>query len=191
MARQKPNSLSVTSTPCRCRYLERAAAEPKELIVFDEEMHEYHITNPHGGYLLIYHCPFCGGAAPLSKRHERFATVTRAEADRLDRLTARFKIVDEAIVALGRPDDDNPRGLRIQAPATSKVPSKVTSYRTLTFKRLSDVADVVLTDYGVEGIRFTFQGKYLGKAVGLSRKGKRASRGRPTKALNVTKRGIS
>jgi len=32
----------------------------------------------------------------------------------------------------------------------------------ITFTRLSETADVALIDYGVKGIKFTFQGKYLG-----------------------------
>src|SRR6266508_5430846 len=40
--------------------------------------------------------------------------------------------------------------------------SKTTSYRMITFTRLSETADVALIDYGVKGIKFTFQGKYLG-----------------------------
>ena len=40
--------------------------------------------------------------------------------------------------------------------------TKPTSYRMITFTRLSETADVALIDYGVKGIKFTFQGKYLG-----------------------------
>jgi hypothetical protein len=180
MARRKPNPLSVTTVACKCRFLERAAAEPEESIVFDEAMREYHITNRSGGYLLIYHCPSCGGVAPLSKRHEHFAFLTRAETDRLETLTADIKTVDQAIAVLGKPDHDNPRGLSIQTPGTSKVPSEVASYRVLTFKRLSDVADVSVTDYGVRGVRVTFQGKYSGKP-GSPHGKKAAKRGRSTK----------
>ncbi len=182
MARRKPNPQSVTTVACKCRFLERAAAEPEEPIIFDEAMHEYHITNPSGGYLLIYHCPSCGGAAPLSKRHEHFAFLTRAETDRLETLTADLTTVDQAIAAFGKPDTDNPRGLSVQTPGTSEVPSEVARYRVLTFKRLSKVADVIVTDYGVRGVRVTFQGKYLGKPDSGQRTKKRPSKhGRPTK----------
>jgi hypothetical protein len=44
----------------------------------------------------------------------------------------------------------------------------VTSYRMLTFKGLSDCADVILIDYGPKGIEFAFQGKYLGSGKSAS-----------------------
>jgi hypothetical protein len=104
MARRKPNGMSVTSTACKCKWLERAAAEPTDPVVCDELTGEYHITKPGGGHMVIYHCPFCGGAAPLSRRDELFAHITHAEADRLHALTAGFKTVDQAIAALGAPE---------------------------------------------------------------------------------------
>jgi hypothetical protein len=169
MAGRKQPSWSVTRTRCKCDLLQRAVAEPGDPIVFDEEMHEYHITKPRGGYLMMFHCPFCGGATPPSKRQERFASVPNAEIERLQRLTARFTTVGAAVASLGKPDSDHPRGLRVHSRQTSKAASQITSYRMLTFARLSDVAEVDLTDYGVEGIRFSFRGKYL-----------RKRRGRPT-----------
>jgi hypothetical protein len=123
----------------------------------------------------------CGGAAPRSKRHELFATITQAEADRLEELTASLRTVDEAVAALGKPNHDMPHGMREHSPATAKKPSRVASYRTLLFNRLSDVADVTLTDYGIHGIRFTFNGKYLGKPSSRTKKNRGRRRGRPTK----------
>jgi len=162
-SRKKPWRWSVTSIPCKCDQLQRAAAEPEDAIAFDEEMHEYHITSPRGGYLVIFHCPFCGGVAPRSKREERFATVSHAEAARLEALTSRLRTVKAAIAALGKPASDVPNGVRTYSRPTSKTPSQITSYRMLTFTGLSSVADVDLIDYGVQGLRFSFRGKYLGK----------------------------
>jgi hypothetical protein len=166
LAKRKPNAKSVTAVPCKCRFLERAAAEPKQAIVFDQDLNEYHIVNPGGGYWLIYHCPSCGGAAPASRRHELFATVTMAEEKRLRTLTGGLKTIQEAVAAFGKPQHDYAHGLRIHNPAKGKKPPEVRSYRTLRFTRLSEVADVTLTDYREEGIRFSFQGKYLGKSKG-------------------------
>ncbi len=178
---RRPNGLSVTRKPCVCKFLQRTAAEPGEPIVFDQSVSEYHITRPRGGHWIIFHCPQCGGAAPQSTRRELFAWVTSAEVDRLEELTRDLKTVDEAIRALGKPAHDMPRGLQIRTKQTPKVPSRVTSYRVFTFTRLSTTADVELTDYGVDGIRFTFQGKYLGKPKRRPRKGpKHAGAGRPT-----------
>jgi hypothetical protein len=60
--------------------------------------------------------------------------------------------------------------MTVRTKATRRPPSRITSYRVLRFKKLSDTADVELIDYGVDGIRFTFQGKYLGKAPARRRK---------------------
>jgi hypothetical protein len=171
MTRKRPNPRSVTSARCRCGHLERLASGPDEPIVLDSEMNEYHLVRPKGGYWIVFHCPQCGGAAPASRRATRFAVLTDAEEDRLHQLTAGLESVAEAIKALGKPDHDQPHGLRIKTNATATKPAQVNSYRTLIFKRLSKTADVILTDYGVQGIRFTFQGKYLGKP-----------RGRPTRS---------
>jgi len=122
MKRRKPTFRSVTTTPCKCRYLERMAADPDEPIVYDEEMREYHITKLGGGYLMIYHCPWCGGAAPATRRGERFATITSAEADRLEELTAKLKTVRDVLKAFGKPDWDIPGGLRVHSPAKGKKP---------------------------------------------------------------------
>jgi hypothetical protein len=180
MTPRKPSPRSVTSSPCRCRFLERTAAEPNEAITFEEDVNEYHIVRPQGGHWIVVHCPMCGGAAPRSKSHELFATITEAEADRLEELTGSLRTVNEAIALLGKPDHDMPHGMREHSPATSKAGSRIASYRTLLFTRLSDTADVTLTDYGIHGVRCTFHGKYLGKPT--RRKKERAPRrGRPTK----------
>jgi hypothetical protein len=155
--------MSVTSTACKCKWLERAAAEPTDPVVCDELTGEYHITKPGGGHMVIYHCPFCGGAAPLSRRDELFAHITHAEADRLHALTAGFKTVDQAIAALGAPEHDYAKGFRTHEPAKGRKPPEVKTFRSLTFTHLSDTADVILTDLVEGGLRVTFQGKYLGR----------------------------
>jgi hypothetical protein len=163
MARQKPNGMSVTSAACRCKWLERTAAEPTDPVVYDELTGEYHITKAAGGHLVIYHCPFCGGAAPLSRRDELFAYITHAEADRLEALTAGLNTIEEAVAALGSPERDLAKGLRVHDPPKGRKAPEVKSFRSLTFTQLSKTADIILTDLGPAGLRFTFQGKYLGR----------------------------
>jgi hypothetical protein len=166
---QKPTRSSVTSEPCGCGYLQRACDEPTVPIVFDEEMGEFQIEHPRGGgYSVLYHCPWCGGAAPRSKRSRRFATISTEEATRLRSLTAELTSVDAAIIALGSPDVDDPIGTSVSTVGSGNEPPRVTSYRMLTFRGLSDCADVILIDYGPKGVAFTFQGKYLGTAKSAS-----------------------
>jgi hypothetical protein len=165
--RRKPNSFSVTSMPCKCRFLERASEEPAIPIVFDARMNEYHIMNVgkgRRGHSNIYHCPFCGGAAPVSKRHSLFATITSTEAERLYKLTSGMKTFKEVVAKFGEPDDDLDPGTQSHTPGSDADPPKVVSYRTLTYKRLSKTAEVVFIDYGPErGVRTSLRGKYVGQ----------------------------
>lgn len=151
---------------CKCRFLERSAAEPEIPIVFDERMNEYHIENvaKDGGHSVIYYCPFCGGAAPRSKRQSFFATITSAEAARLRDLTAEVKTVAQALAKFGTPDDDLDPGTTVFDKASDTQSPRVTSYRTLRYKRLSQTADVDLTDFGPErGLRMSLMAKYIGE----------------------------
>jgi hypothetical protein len=144
---------------------------------FDESTGEYEFVTPSGGRLNIYHCPFCGGAMPRSRRAELFAYITQAEVERLDELTRGFRSVDEAVCALGPPDTDIAVGHRERTPARGRQPPRVTGHRTLTFSRLSETADVHLIDCAPEGIRFTYVGKYLG----------RGKKGPPNKQMQRTR----
>jgi hypothetical protein len=129
-------------------------------------LNEYHLTygGDARGHWMIYHCPFCGGAAPRSKRETLFAQITDAESRRLHELTRDVRTVEVAIARFGPPDHDLVDGLTMQTPATDTEPSKVSSYRVLTYDRLSETADVHFTDYGPErGLRMTLQSKYIGK----------------------------
>lgn len=158
----KPTFASVTTKPCACNWPRDVSREPENSVRFDESTGEYEFVTSSGGKLNIYHCPFCGGAMPRSRRAELFAYVSDAEVARLDDLTRNLRSVDEAMRALGPPDTDMAAGLRERTPTRGRRPPRVASHRVLTFSRLSDTADVQLIDRGPEGIRFSYVGKYLG-----------------------------
>jgi hypothetical protein len=162
---RKPNSSSVTTKPCKCGWLEREAAEAGSSIRFDEDLNEFHILNrpPDRGYLLIYHCLFCGGAAPRSRRATLFARPTRAELDRLERVVSGLTSVAQAVKKLGKPKSDRANRLRTMSAGSNTEAPKAESFRVMVFTNVSRTTDVHLTDYGRDGIRFTFQGKYLGR----------------------------
>jgi hypothetical protein len=171
MAGRKPTFASVTTKPCECRWPQDVSAEPENGVAFDAQTNEYQFRTPSGGSLTIYHCPFCGGAMPRSKRADLFARITEAELQRLTKLTSKLKSVADAIRVLGKPAHDHPHGLAVRTPAKGRRPPGVASYRVLTFTRASDTADVELIDYGPKGIRFTYQGKYLGRPAGRRTRG--------------------
>ena len=89
--------------PCKCGYLQRQANHPDSPIRFDAELNEYHFTHrtSTGGEakMMIYHCPFCGGRAPKSRRSELFYRLTRAEQVRLCELTKNMPTLQSVMAA--------------------------------------------------------------------------------------------
>ncbi|HUB05644.1 MAG TPA: hypothetical protein VMB50_01515, partial [Myxococcales bacterium] len=113
---EKPTFASVTDVPCTCGFLQRSADEPSIPIVYDEHVGEFHVQCADGGTLILYHCPFCGGAAPPSKCGSLFANVSAAEQERLLMMTEGFHSVEDVIKALGPADEDYPRGAQWRQP---------------------------------------------------------------------------
>ena len=165
--KRRPHGSSVTSIACKCNGLERAAEEPGVPIVFDDAMNEYHLVyrnKKKRGYMMIYHCMFCGGAAPLSRRATFFASITGDERERLMEKTAGFKSLDEAVAQLGKPDSDLPAGMTTMTTGSDAEPPTVKSFRVLHYLGLSKTADVHIIDLGPDrGVRVQLQGKYLGR----------------------------
>src|SRR5262249_39745658 len=153
-------------------YLEHAADDPTSPIVFDTELNEYHFEyigscgqdecGQGKSYLMIYHCPFCGGTAPESKRGSLFAVIQPEEERRLYKLLGGIKSLKDAIQILGLPDDDNPCGVTMKGPESDGAAPTTQSFRTLRYSRLSETADLCITDYRSNGVHFSLQGKYIG-----------------------------
>lgn len=101
--------------PCKCGFLERQANHPDSPIRFDSELNEYHFihrTSISGeSKMMIYHCPFCGGRAPKSRRSELFHRLTHAEQHRLSELTKDMRTIQDVTVGLGEPDIRQPIGM--------------------------------------------------------------------------------
>lgn len=129
-------------------------------------MNEYHIQDvgkDRGGHTIIYHCPFCGGAAPRSRRASLFAVISSDEARRLHDLASGLRTIEAAIARFGKPDEDHDPGITVHSKGTDREPPKVVSYRMLRYTRLSKTANVELIDQGPErGVRVVLQGKYIG-----------------------------
>jgi hypothetical protein len=100
------------------------------------------------------------------------AVIPSAELRRLGRLTAKLTTVENALATLGDPDHRDPEGLTSHTPVRGRRPARIESFRTMTFSKLSKVADVTLTDYGPKGIGVSFSPKYVGKPK-VSRTGRR------------------
>jgi hypothetical protein len=143
---------------CDCGSLERHSKEPSVPIEFDEKLNEFHILGKSGEQIMIWHCPFCGGRTPRSRRDELFMHVTHAEMQRLNDLTRSLKSVTDVFNAFGTPDWDNPTGYGVTKADIAGRP-QTTYYRTLTFKDLSATANVeAIVDLN-DQVRFSFTPK--------------------------------
>jgi len=157
----------VTGKPCACGYLERAANDPDLPIAFDSRMREYHFRYSAPGdempsVLVIYHCPYCGGAAPKSLRASLFHEVPRAELDRLVNRLESIRTLGDALEQLGAPDEDEPHGMAERIPETETGPPLRYACRTLLYRSLSEVAEVRIAELPDGRVSFTFSGKRIG-----------------------------
>jgi hypothetical protein len=153
---------------CDCGFLEREARRPDSPIRFDAEMNEYYFSyfNDSGeeAKLFIYHCTFCGGAAPDSFRPSKFAVLSEHESERLRELTKDLRTVDLVLDALGKPDRDKRQGVIWTMPETDEHGEVTGGLRTLTYRNLSPTAVVLVTVRLDDRTHFTFVGKYLGES---------------------------
>jgi hypothetical protein len=159
-----PRHSSVTDTACTCGYLERAANDPDLPIAFDACLREYHFWYQVPGdempsFLVIYHCPFCGGAAPKSLRASLFHVVPEAERARLLKRFEMIRTLRDAEEQLGKPDEDNPHGSTSRYPEEGSCPPRDEIHRTYLYRSLSEVAEVVFTEHADGNVSTTFSGK--------------------------------
>ena len=155
--------------PCECGYLDREASDPDSPIQFDRELNEYYfahqITHDGGtqakGKLSLYHCPFCGGRAPESRRDDLFHRLTEAERQRLMRITKDLKTVQEVVSAFGEPDIRQHSGMVIIKPGRADEPECSQSYPVMIYKGLSEVSDVDVIVYPDDKVGITLRSKPL------------------------------
>ena len=161
-----PTFASVTETPCTCGYLQGSAADPDHPIEFDDTLNEFHFV-VHGtdgaikNTLCLYHCPFCGGVAPPSKREALFAEISDAEVARIKSLFAGLQTLEDVRNALGPPDSDDPEGFIEHHPERDGRPPQEHIRRSLRYCDLSNSVDVSVHENGIGGLAFTFSGKRM------------------------------
>ena len=161
-----PTFASVTGSICDCGYLRRMADDPVRPIVFDDATGEYHFQyrsddGEDSACLVIYHCPFCGGAAPISKRALLFHVIPPDEEKRLSGLLEGIGSLEEAIRKLGKPDVDDPRGMEVRSDEASDRPPTTQWHRTLQYWNLSEVAEVWFTERSDGRAHWQLQGKAI------------------------------
>jgi hypothetical protein len=158
---KRPNFASVTDVPCTCGSLSASANDPDVPIIFDAPTGEYQFAYG-GSRLIIYHCPFCGGAAPASRRPLLFAVLPEEERRRLNELLSPLQAVADAIAQLGKPDRDDSAGKIVYHPEAEKTAPKTEHFRTLLYEKLSTTADVHITERRDGSVTWHLSGKYLG-----------------------------
>jgi len=156
----KRTHASVTDIPCNCNLLKFAADQKHIPVTFYERSNEYHFiyTDPTGkgnGSLRIYHCFFCGGTTPESKRVRQFAVIDFGEKVRLDHIVEDIKTISDAFAILGEPDRDEEVG-ELTDEENSKPPT-VNKYRSLIYTKLSETADVRITDRHKEVVYINYE----------------------------------
>lgn len=144
---------------CKCGWLERAADDPKCPVKFDAKLNEYHMIYGTKGIMMLYHCPFCGGSAPKSKRELLFQKLTDAERQRLVNLTKDMRKVHDVTRVFGEPNIRHQVGMVTTKPERDGKPETTQSYPTMVYTKLSEMADVHVTVYPTDKVGIHFQGK--------------------------------
>lgn len=156
--------------PCKCGFLETQANHPDSPIRFDPELKEYHfihrMSTSGEAMMMIYHCPFCGGRAPKSRRSELFHRLTDAERRRLCNLTKNMRTLEDVTAAFGKPDIKQPIGMVVTKPERDGKAETTQSYPMMIYRKLSSTAEVHVTVYPNDRVGITFQGKAVKKNAG-------------------------
>ena len=90
--------------------------------------------------------------------------IPRGEVDRLALRLGGVDTIEDALARLGTPDDDNPRGSSTRKDETESTPSFVQYFRTLTYRGMSDVADVWICELGNGKAYWQLWGKRMNRA---------------------------
>jgi hypothetical protein len=147
--------------PCECGWLERADADPAAPITFDSKLNEYNLSyiGPGGPTkMLLRYCSFCGGAAPKSRRADMFMELTSSELARLDQMTRGLETLEFVVATLGQPDDDLRHGDGRDGREEHGAPT-FERCRTLVYRRLSETAEMRVSERADGTVRFSYSGK--------------------------------
>lgn len=155
----KRTHASVTEITCKCNYLQRAVDSEHMPIQFDPDTAEYQ-WHHNGAVGVIYHCPFCGGAAPKSQRDKLFATIPPSEEARLSKILDPVKTIGDAIELLGEPNFDG--WAKTVRPESGDQPPMVAHHRDIRYTQLSDIADVHIQECSDGRAFWQLLGKYVG-----------------------------
>jgi hypothetical protein len=143
--------------------LENISKEPGSPVGYDAELNEYYLRSHDGhGRFSVYHCLFCGGRTPASRREALFAHVTQAERIRLHGMIESFRTLPDVLAALGPPDLDQPIGSSHTQPGEE---GRTDFCRTLTYEGLSATVNLMVSVHPDGTIGFSYWPKPIDKAA--------------------------
>lgn len=152
---------------CDCGTVENASQEPQHPIRFDPELNEYYIAldTTGKGRMMIYYCPFCGGAVPESRRSSLFMHVPTMERWRIIRLLKGVKTISDVLARFGPPDEDAEVPSVIGHPIKDgeSTGGEILWQRTLLYRNISETADVKFSVGEKESVRPSWSAKSKGK----------------------------
>lgn len=161
---------SKTTILCDCHWFKLITTDPASPIKFDPAMNEYNLvyegTNGGESRYLFYHCPFCGGKTPESKRALLFTHPTEVELQRLEELTDSLETVGQVLQKLGPPDED----IAVPQEAVEMMRTmpgweEGDTGRELRYSGLSDTATVGFKVFEEDTVKVYFVGKYIGPPI--------------------------
>ncbi len=127
-------------------------------------MNEYHVV--HGnGRMMIYYCPFCGGSTPKSRRGSFFAHVTSEEQMRICQLFEGIRTVADVVARFGPADEEQELGSMMIEPERDGKPSSGEAFRTMVYKNLSPVANIIFQIGTGDSVKGTWTQKPVGEHV--------------------------
>lgn len=129
-------------------------------------MNEYYIVLGNGGRMMIYYCPFCGGRPPESRRASLFAHVTHEEQMRIHGLFEGIRTVADVVARFGPADEEREPGSAVRHFEQDGKPARGESFRTMVYKNLSLVADIVFEVGLGDSVHGTWIQKYVGERAG-------------------------
>jgi hypothetical protein len=149
---------------CECTTFRWMTSQPDFPISYDAELNEYHIVGAGDAKVMIYHCFFCGGRMPHSRRESLFHHLSEEEVQRLRDLTKPLNTVAAVIAAFGEPETDDPQGTTVMMPEHMGTP-RTDVYRTLTYSNLSAAVLVQVIVGTDSAVRFSLVPKPLSDAA--------------------------
>jgi len=148
-----------TKDECQCRMLERMSQEPGSSVTYLPELNEYRVDKS----WVMRFCPGCGKPLPPSRRASRFAHVSNRESSRIMKLFRGITTEQEVLARFGPPDAEDYPGVMVSSLEDDELPQRGEVFKTLEYRELSDVANIIFRIGDNGQARGTWPAKHCGE----------------------------